>query len=134
MRTLIVSDCTKLPGFSTLFIQPWEWALSVRDMYPNARFDVLLPEKDKVWGDYWSGIYNRIERGIGWMLLSVSGILLLIYGGYSIVDELIADPTVGFILKVAILGFIGGMAVLFVSVLRERIFFWKTDRYRNVRR
>lgn len=62
MRILIVSDCTKLPGFSTLFIQPWEWALSVRDMYPNARFDVLLPEKDKVWGDYDSSLYENQER------------------------------------------------------------------------
>jgi len=62
MRILIVSDCTKLPGFSTLFIQPWEWALSVRDMYPNARFDVLLPEKDKVWGDYDSSPYEGQER------------------------------------------------------------------------
>ena len=55
-------------------------------------------------------------------------------GGYKAIDEFIADPTVGLIMKVAVLGFIAGMAVLFVSVLRERFFFWKTDRYRNVRR
>jgi len=62
MRVLIVSDCTKLPGFSTLFIQPWEWALSVRDMYPSARFDVLMPEKDKFWGDYDVSPYEGQER------------------------------------------------------------------------
>lgn len=94
----------------------------------------LTSPEDKVWADYWSGIYNRIERGIGWILLSLSGILLLIYGGYQAVDELIKDPTVGILMKVAILGFIVGMAILFVSVLRERIYFWKTDRYRSVRR
>jgi len=62
MRILIVSDCTKLPGFSTLFIQPWEWARSVRDMFPSAHFDVLLPEKDKIWGDYDSSPYENQER------------------------------------------------------------------------
>lgn len=62
MRVLIVSDCTKLPGFSTLFMQPWEWAISVRDLYPNARFDVLLPEKDEFWGDYDSSPYEDQER------------------------------------------------------------------------
>ena len=94
----------------------------------------LTSPEDKVWADYWSGIYNRVERGIGWILLSLSGILLLIYGGYKAVDELIKDPTVGLLMKVAILGFIVGMSILFVSVLRERIYFWKTDRYRSVRR
>jgi len=62
MRILIVSDCTKLPGFSTLFVQPWEWALSVRDMYPRSRFDVLLPAKDAIWGDYDSSPYEGQER------------------------------------------------------------------------
>lgn len=62
MRILIVSDCTKLPGFSTLFIQPWEWARSVCGMYPNAFFDVLLPEKDKTWGDYDASAYENHDR------------------------------------------------------------------------
>lgn len=90
--------------------------------------------EDKVWEDYWSGIYNRIERGLGWILLSVFGIILLFYGGLKAVEEFIADPTVGFIMKIVVLGFIAGLAVLFVSVLRERLFFWKTDRYKDIRR
>jgi hypothetical protein len=94
----------------------------------------LSTPEEQVWADYWSGMYNRLERGIGWVLLSLCGIFLLIYGGYKAVEECIEDPTVGLLVKVAILGFIAGIAVLFVSVLRERIFFWKTDRYRNVRR
>ena len=90
--------------------------------------------EDKVWEDYWSGIYNRMERGIGWILLSIFGIILLFYGGYRAVEEFIADPTVGVILKIVVLGFIAGLAILFVSVLRERLFFWKTDRYKDIRR
>ena len=94
----------------------------------------LTSPEDKVWQDYWSQIYNRIERGIGWILLSICGIVLLVYGGYKAVEEFIADPTLGFFVKVAVLGLIAGVAILFVSVLRERLYFWKTDRYKDVRR
>jgi len=94
----------------------------------------LVDPEDKIWEQYWSGIYNRIERGIGWILLSIGGIILLIYGGYKAVENLIADPTVGIILKIAILFSIGGIATLLISVLRERLYFWKKDRYRHVRR
>ena len=94
----------------------------------------LVEPEDRIWQQYWDGIYNRIERSIGWILLSVMGIGLLIYGGFKAIEEIIRDPTVGIILKVALLALIAGVAVLFVSVLRERIYFWKKDRYRNVRR
>ena len=62
MRILIVSDCTRMPEFSTLFLRPWEWALFVRDMYPDAFFDVLLPEKDGYWKQYDSTKYENQER------------------------------------------------------------------------
>ena len=94
----------------------------------------LKTPEDTIWADYWSGIYNRIERGIGWILLSICGMLLLIYGGFKAVEDLIQDPMVGLIVKMGILGLIAGLAILFVSALRERLFFWKNDRYKNVRR
>ena len=95
---------------------------------------VLLEPEDKIWQQYWSNIYNRTERNIGWILMSISGILLLIYGGFKIIEAIIKDPAVDFILKGALLTFIFALAILFVSVLRERIFFWKKDRYKNIRR
>jgi hypothetical protein len=38
------------------------------------------------------------------------------------------------LLKAGLLALILGLAVLFVSVLRERVYLWSKDRYRNVRR
>jgi len=64
----------------------------------------------------------------------VAAILLIIYGGFKMIEELIKDPTVGMILKVGLLALIVGLAILFVSVLRERLYFWQRDRYKNVRR
>ena len=95
---------------------------------------VLAEPEDRIWQQYWSSIYNRIERGVGWILFSVAAILLLVYGGFKAIEEIIKDPTVGVILKAGLLALIAGLAVLLVSVLRERLYFRKKDRYKNVRR
>lgn len=94
----------------------------------------LLEPEDRIWQQYWSGVYNRIERGFGWVLFSVAAILLIIYGGFKFIEELIKDETVGLLLKVGLLVLIAGLAILFVSVVRERLYFWRKDRYKDVRR
>jgi predicted anti-sigma-YlaC factor YlaD len=94
----------------------------------------LVEPEDKLWQDYWAGVYNRIERGIGWIVFSVAAIILTIYGGFRLIEDIIKDNTIGMLLKVGLLTLIVGLAILLVSVLRERIYFWKKDRYRNVRR
>ncbi len=90
--------------------------------------------EDKIWQDYWSGVYNRIERRVGWIVFSVAAILLAIYGGFKLIEEIITDSSVGILLKAGLLALIAGLAILLVSVLRERLHFWQNDRYRNVRR
>ena len=50
------------------------------------------------------------------------------------IEEMIKDPNIETMLKVGLLALIVGLAILFVSVLRERLHFWQKDRYRNVRR
>ena len=94
----------------------------------------LVEPEDQIWQDYWGGIYNRIERSIGWLIFSVAAILLAIYGGFKLIETIVTDATVGMLLKLGLLALIVGLAILFVSVLRERIYFWSKDRYRNVRR
>ena len=94
----------------------------------------LAEPEDRVWQQYWGGVYNRLERGIGWVVFSVAGILLLIYGGFTAIENVITDPGVGLLLKVGLLALLAGLAILFVSVVRERIYFWSKDRYKDVRR
>lgn len=84
---------------------------------------------DEVWKTYWSRVYNRVERGLGWIFTSIGAIILIIYGGFKGVENLIKDPSVALIAKVGILVVIAGLSILFVSVLRERIFISKTDKY-----
>ena len=94
----------------------------------------LLEPEDRIWDQYWGSVYNRIERGFGWIIFSVAAIVLLIYGGFKMIEELIRDETVGLLLKVGLLTLLVGLAILFVSILRERIYFWRRDRYKDVRR
>jgi len=94
----------------------------------------LVEPEERLWQQYWGSVYNRIERGIGWVVFSVAGILLLIYGGFTAIENVIKDPSVGVLLKVGLVALLVGLAILFVSVVRERIFFWSKDRYKNVRR
>ena len=97
--------------------------------------EVAIAEpEDRIWQEYWGGVYNRIERGLGWIFLSVASIVLIIYGGFKAIEKVIKDPNVELIFKVGLLILLAGLAILFVSVLRERIFFWRRDRYKNVRR
>jgi hypothetical protein len=94
----------------------------------------LVEPEDRIWDQYWSNVYNRLERGTGWIVFSVAAILLVIYCGFKLIEEVIADPAVGMMLKVGLLTLIAGTAILFVSAARERLYFWRKDRYKDVRR
>ena len=97
--------------------------------------DIALVEpEDRIWQHYWDNVYNRIERGVGWIFFSIAAICLVLYGGFKLIEEIVADPAIGFFLKITLFILILGLAILLVSVLRERLYFWKRDRYRDVRR
>ena len=94
----------------------------------------FVEPEDRVWNEYWSHVYNRLERGAGWILFSVAAIALLMFGGFELIETIIEDPAVSVLLKAGLLALLGGLAILFVSVLRERVYFWSRDRYKDVRR
>lgn len=94
-----------------------------------------LPEPpDDLWEGYWSGIYNRIERGLGWILVSLGAVVILFSGFYWLVREMLSDPRLPATIKWAVLCIGGGLAVLLVSVIREQFFYSRHERYREVRR
>ncbi|MBN1221717.1 MAG: zf-HC2 domain-containing protein [Candidatus Aminicenantes bacterium] len=95
------------------------------------QMELKKPPKE-TWQVYWSSVYNRLERHIGWILLSIGAIILLFYGGYKAVEGMIQDPTTPMVLKVGILVVLGGLVVLLVSIIRERIFVRKRERYKEV--
>jgi predicted anti-sigma-YlaC factor YlaD len=104
---------------------------SLKSMTDNI---VLSEPEDQIWQRYWDHVYNRIERGIGWMLMSIAGVCLGVFGGFKAIECIVTDPSVCLFLKVSLLVMILGLGILLISIMRERLYFWKHDRYRHVRR
>jgi hypothetical protein len=103
----------------------------IREITMDMKF---LPPPDSVWDKYWLGVYNRLERGIGWILFSIGAIILLAYGFYSLIEAILADVEIEWWLKIAIFSAVAGAVVLLVSVLREKIFLHKSERYKDIQR
>jgi predicted anti-sigma-YlaC factor YlaD len=84
---------------------------------------------------YWGGVYNRLERGLGWALFSAGAILVLCYGAFELIKDFVANPTISVILRVGVAALVVGLVLLFVSLLRERLALVKADRYsREIKR
>jgi predicted anti-sigma-YlaC factor YlaD len=94
----------------------------------------LVEPEDRVWDQYWDNVYNRLERRMGWVFFSIAGIVLGLFGGFKVVEAVVLDPGVSLMFKVFLVVLILGLSILFTSVLRERLYFWQRDRYKDVRR
>ena len=86
------------------------------------------------WDTYWTSVYHRFERGVGWVLLSLGAIVSLSYGLWKAAQEILADTTIPGFIKGAILLAIVGAVVLFVSVAREKWFAYRSDPYKDIQR
>lgn len=91
-----------------------------------------IPEH--VWDHYWRSLYRRLELGLGWILLSIGVIIILGFALFCLVKGFFMDPAQPLILKIGIGAGGLGMVVLLVSAIRERLFAYTRDRYREVQR
>lgn len=86
---------------------------------------------DEVWDTFLDNVYNRLERRAGWTAFLLGVAIVAGVAAYWFVVTPLASPT----MKVVAALPLGGLVVLFGSVLRERLFVLKTDRYsRDVKR
>ena len=103
----------------------------LKEVTQNMR--VAMPD-DKYWEIYWSNIYNRLERRVGWILLSLGSILLTSYGLYYVIARLLLQGSIPLVVRIGVVALVVGLCTLVVSVLRERIFFSKSDKYERIKR
>jgi predicted anti-sigma-YlaC factor YlaD len=103
----------------------------LKEVTQNMR--VVMPD-DKYWEMYWSNVYNRLERRVGWILLSLGSILLTSYGLYYIIARLLLQGNIPLVIRIGVVALVVGLCTLVVSVLRERIFFSKSDKYERIKR
>jgi len=91
-----------------------------------------LPEM--YWDDYWEHVYNRIERGISWILISIGIIIVGSFIAWQLIENIIKDRNIHVLLKAGIFLLLSGFLVLVVSVVREKLMIRKVDKYREVER
>jgi len=86
------------------------------------------------WDHYRRSVYNRIERGVGWILVSVGAAVLIGYGLWEAIQSLLADTSMPEYLKLAIFALGAGAVVLLISIVREKLFTYRHDPYKEVER
>ncbi len=94
----------------------------------------LKNPSSEIWDGYWMGIYNRIERGIAWISLSVGSIILITYTLFQFVKAAIQGIEKHPVIITAVLLVLLGFTILMVSIIREKISMRKTDPYKEVKR
>jgi len=87
-----------------------------------------------VWENYWKGIYRRVELGLGWLLLSIGVIIILGFGLCALVQKFLLNPQEPFLLRIGVAAGGLGLIILLVSLIRERLFAYNRDRYKEIRR
>ncbi len=107
----------------------WESLRSIREVTSAMKF---REPSQETWDTYWAGVYARLERGIAWMLISISLSILLGYGLYTLVLSFIENSQLSLFLKIVIGGLAIGVGILLVSVLREKLSVRKSERYKEI--
>ncbi|HKK20982.1 MAG TPA: zf-HC2 domain-containing protein [candidate division Zixibacteria bacterium] len=86
----------------------------------------------EVWDNYWQNLYRKLERGFGWILFSIGAIVLLSFAVFELFKGLYNNPEVPMLIKVGVTAVAIGAVVLGVSFIRETLFAYKRDRYKEV--
>ncbi len=94
----------------------------------------LKPLPEMYWDEYWQHVYNKIERGIAWILVSIGAIIILAYSVWQAMEQFFIDPMEPLSMKIGVGALVLGTIILFVSVLREKIMLRKDDKYRSIKR
>jgi len=88
----------------------------------------------EIWDSYWLGVYNRLERGIAWILFSIGSIIILTYTGLQAIQSFIADTEMSGALKLGVVFLLAGSVALLISVIREKLRTWTSDPYKEIKR
>lgn len=115
-------------------LQSCERCRQMLDEMTKLRGAVALSQpRAELESERWERIMNdlpaRASRGIGWILF-ISGLVTLL--GLAI-WEFAIDNEVQLHVKLAVAGIWFGLLFLFLSVLRQRLVSWKSDKYKDVK-
>ncbi len=112
-------------------LREWQAFSKLREVTKTMK---LKNPPEEVWDNYWLRVYNRLERGLAWVLFSIGAVVLIVYTLYQAVEDILQDAQLPLVVKVGILSLMIGGVILLVSVVREKFFVRKRDPYKEVQR
>ena len=86
--------------------------------------------QDDFWEAYWKRLFRRLERKTGWLLMITGAVLIVLYALWKSVTDF---GEITFI-KVVTVAVAAGFVILLISVIRERVHQYRTDRYKDIER
>lgn len=101
----------------------------VKDLAATVR---LKEAPAEAWEGFRDSIYNRGERSLGWLLLITGSALVAGWGALQLVAAIWNEPDLPGPVRFGILGVVAGLALLLLSVVRERIHTRRRTRYKDV--
>ncbi|MDZ4730115.1 MAG: hypothetical protein SH820_09260 [Xanthomonadales bacterium] len=110
-----------------------EWRELQRVKEVTTMMSVRKPPEE-VWSSYWAQVYARNERKVAWILVSVGAVILLSWGLWQGVLQVLAELDMPDFIKLAIGALSVGTVILAVSVVREKLFVNKHDPYKDIER
>ena len=113
------------------FKREFEEQNKMKEVFKKMKF---RDPSDKLWDSYWEKSYNRTERGLGWLAVFLGLLILIGFASIEFVNQLYADDSTPVIIKVGTVSLVFGLLVLLFSVLREKLFTYKNDKYKGIKR
>lgn len=101
----------------------------LKDFTSSLRLKDPPPEE---WEVFWHGVYNRLERSVGWLMLLAGMVVLGGWAMWQLVAALWLAEGLPLVIKVAVGVGACGLLVLLISVVRERIYKRNRTRYKHV--
>ncbi|MCB2155547.1 hypothetical protein KQI84_11730 [bacterium] len=118
--------------FERLLEQHPEWREELAEMASVVEATDALafaPPPAEVWDNYWEEIDSQLSKRTGWLLAAAGGAILAAAG---IIKILLLTESLW--IRVGLALVVGGLLLLFISVLRGRLLEIPNDRYRKIRK
>jgi ferric-dicitrate binding protein FerR (iron transport regulator) len=107
-----------------------EWRRFVRLKEVTGTMAAEEPPRE-IWDGYWQSTYRRSERALAWILVSAGATILVAFGVWHAVQVLLGDTSIPVLVRLGLAALGAGLAILAVSVLREKMFTARRDPYQK---
>lgn len=83
---------------------------------------------------YWKNLFNKIERGISWLIFIFGIVLLITYWLYSLIEKILIDESMPLTFRIGLFATIFGFILLLFSIAKEKFLVNKRDKYLEIKR